>query len=67
MKSKYSANPEATTVKEKLNVSYWQIAQELGVSENTVLRWFRSPMDSDRHTAVIAAIHAVYKRERERI
>lgn len=40
------------------NISYWEVAEELGVHENTVIKWMRKP-DEEHEARIFAAIEAI--------
>ena len=44
-------------------VYLWEIGDYLGVSENTVIRWLRKPLDSAREGLFLNAISEVAKRK----
>lgn len=44
-------------------VKHWQIANYLGISEPTVMRWLRIPLSPEREKAVMEAIEALAKEE----
>ncbi|MGM9936135.1 MAG: hypothetical protein ACI38A_02215 [Candidatus Ornithomonoglobus sp.] len=37
----------------------WQVAVEIGISEMTLIRWFRTPMSKERIERVNAAIETL--------
>jgi hypothetical protein len=41
----------------KANVPLWKIAAALGVSEATMTRWMRLPLQPERETQIIEIIH----------
>ena len=45
-------------------VYIWQIAEDLGVCEMTLLRWLRFPLPEDKKSAFIKAVDEISK-ERE--
>ena len=40
----------------RLNIPYWEIADSLGISENTLCRWLRKPLDEAREQSINQAI-----------
>ena len=44
-------------------VYLWEIGDYLGVSENTVIRWLRKPLDSAREGLLLNAISKVAERK----
>lgn len=45
--------------KEKGNIPYWILGEKLGLSENTIVRWFRQEMDTQKKERVLQAIKEV--------
>lgn len=46
------------------NLSYWRIAEIIGVHENTILHWLREdPLPSDHKTLILEAIEKLKKSE----
>lgn len=41
------------------NVYQYEVARALGVSENTLVRWLRDPMDDETEQSIINAINAL--------
>ena len=41
----------------------WRVAEALGVSEGTLLRWLRHELTADRKAAILAAIEKAKKGE----
>lgn len=44
-------------------VPYWKIAEQLGVSEQTIIRWLRVPLPVDKENAIMAAISLIEREE----
>ncbi|SEL46531.1 hypothetical protein [Ruminococcus albus] len=44
-------------------VRHWELAHELGVSEQTLVRWLRFEMDEDKQMDMLEKIEAVAKRK----
>lgn len=57
------ANQSVREVAKKYGVKHWQIAEYLGISEQTIMRWLRLPLSSEREKAIIQAIEAIAKEE----
>ena len=38
------------------NIPYWQIAQMIGVCENTIIRWLRVPLSTEQAEKIQLAI-----------
>ena len=47
-------------------IPLWKIGDELGVSEITVCRWLRKPLDADKAKRINAAIAAIVEGGEER-
>ena len=45
----------------KDGIANWMIAERLGVSEQTVLRWLRVEMDAKRRNQILAIIQSLKK------
>lgn len=46
-------------------VRLWQIGDELGVSEMTIVRWLRKPLSEDKETQIQTAIQRIVRRRKE--
>ena len=42
-------------------VPFWKIARKIGISEPTLTRWLRVPLDADREALIMAAINELAK------
>ena len=42
-------------------VPFWKIARKIGISEPTLTRWLRVPLDVDREAQILAAIDELAK------
>lgn len=51
-----AVNPRIDERKTAANVPYWRIADELGISENTMLRRMRHQLPADQEAEVLEAI-----------
>lgn len=40
-------------------VRHWQIALHLGISEQTLVRWLRTPLDSEKAQRINSAIESL--------
>lgn len=61
--AKYKTTNENKTeivamLKEKPTIAYWELAQEMGMHENTVSKWMRCPSD-EQAAQIKAAIKAI--------
>ena len=57
-------------IKDKLKargVRHWELAHELGVSEQTLVRWLRFEMDEDRQLDMLEKIETIAKRKENNI
>jgi len=48
-------------------VRHWELAHELGVSEQTLVRWLRLEMDEDKQMDMLEKIEAIAKRKENNI
>lgn len=48
-------------------VYLWEIGEYLGVSENTVIRWLRKPLDKSKESKLSSAISAVAELKGKRV
>jgi len=44
---------------------HWELAKEMGISEFTLSRYLRGPLDSKKEQAILAAIDRLEKAERQ--
>ena len=44
-------------------VRHWELAHELGVSEQTLVRWLRFELDEDRQLDMLTKVEAIAKRK----
>lgn len=35
---------------------YWQVADAMGISESTLIRWLRKPLDRDKRELILNAV-----------
>lgn len=45
--------------RKKGKIPYWMIAEKLSIHENTIVRWFRQEMDTQKKERVLQAIKEV--------
>ena len=50
------ANSEIRRIAKERGVKHWQIAMHMGVSEQTFMRWLRTPLSEDKEKAILCAI-----------
>ena len=48
-------------------VRHWELAHELGVSEQTLVRWLRFELDEDRQLDMLMKVEAIAKRKEKAI
>lgn len=60
------ANNEIRETAKKANVKHWEIAARLGVSEQTFVRWMRSPLANEKEKAILDAINELAKEKEDR-
>lgn len=49
-------------LRKKLNengITYWQLAEYIGVHENTIVRWMRTPLSQEHEQLIRYAMNAV--------
>ena len=50
------ANEKVRLMARKNGVRHWEIAIHIGVSEQTLVRWLRTPLNAERESIVCKAI-----------
>lgn len=50
-------NAKVRNAAKQCGVKHWQIAEQLGVSEQTIMRWLRMPLPAEKEKAILGAIH----------
>lgn len=53
------ANPKIREMLREKKIPYWRLGEELGVSEQTVLRWMRTPLCDWKLDAINKAISRI--------
>ena len=48
-------------------VRHWELAHELGVSEQTLVRWLRFELDEDKQLDMLTKVEAIAKRKENTI
>ena len=48
-------------------VRHWELAHELGVSEQTLVRWLRFELDEDRQLDMLMKVETIAKRKENAI
>lgn len=59
------ANNTIREAAKRKGVKHWQIAEHLGISEPTIMRWLRVPLSPEKEKAVMEAIEALAKEGRQ--
>lgn len=57
------ANQEIRRYAKVRGVKHWEIAAYLGISEQTILRWLRTPLPTEKETAIREAVDAIERRK----
>ena len=55
------ANQTIREAAKRKGVKHWQIADYLGISEPTIMRWLRIPLSPEREKVIMEAIEALEK------
>lgn len=42
---------------------YWRVAEEIGVCENTLIRWLRTEVSGEKRTLIEDAVHKLIAQE----
>lgn len=58
------ANQTIRDAAKRKGVKHWQIANYLGISEPTIMRWLRIPLSPEREKAIIEAVEVIAKEGR---
>lgn len=58
------ANQTIREMAKRKDVKHWQIAEYLGISEPTIMRWLRVPLSTERERIITEAIEAIAKEGR---
>ena len=58
------ANQTIREAAKRKGVKHWQIANYLGISEPTIMRWLRFPLSPEREKAIMEAIEVIAKEGR---
>ena len=58
------ANQTIREAAKRKGVKHWQIAEHLGISEPTIVRWLRVPLSPERKKAIMEAIEVLAKEGR---
>lgn len=53
------ANQKIRKYAKEKGVKHWEIAAYLGISEQTILRWLRTPLPPEKETAIQEAIDLI--------
>ena len=55
------ANKGVRELIEKNGVKHWRVALQLGVSEQTLVRWLRVPLTKEKDDAIRVAVEQIAK------
>lgn len=55
-------NTELRELIREKNIFLWQVADELDVSEPTLLRWLRYPLDDEKRKSFLDAVKRIERR-----
>ena len=55
------ANNEIRKAAKDHGIKHWEIAMHLGISEQTLMRWLRTPLSSEKESVIFAAINELAK------
>lgn len=50
------ANTDIKTLLKRNGLFYWQVAEQIGVAESTLLRWMRIELDAERKDQIASAV-----------
>ena len=59
----HSDNQEIKNKVKENGLFMWQIADEIGISEPTLVRWMRYPLSAEKRASVMDAIKHLKERE----
>ncbi len=59
------ANQTVREAAKAKGVKHWQIANYLGISEPTIMRWLRVPLPPEKEKIIMEAIEALAKEEHQ--
>lgn len=57
------ANSDIRNEAKSHGIKHWQIAEKIGVSDQTIMRWLRVPLSDERKRMIIEAIEELAKGE----
>lgn len=55
------ANQTVREAAKRKGVKHWQIAECLGISEPTIMRWLRIPLSPEKEKAIMEAVEVLAK------
>lgn len=65
MDNKGKANEKLRDMLKEYHIPFWKLGVALGVSEQTVVRWFRTPLTPERTFRVRMGIDKIYVMEHQ--
>ncbi len=54
-----TANQDIRGAIRSAGIKHWQVALQLGISDQTLIRWLRVPLSEEKRTTILAAINAL--------
>lgn len=57
------ANQELRNYAKKRGVAFWEIGYELGVSEQAIIRWMRTPLNEEKEARIKSAVDKILERK----
>lgn len=61
-----TANPQIRRELKENSIPFWKIAEKIGVSESTVVRWFRTELTPEQAERVNRSIQQILKENAEK-
>ncbi|MEE1056781.1 MAG: hypothetical protein UH239_05990 [Acutalibacteraceae bacterium] len=59
------ANSDVRGILKRERIAYWEIAQVLGIHENSLTRWMRTELDVDKKFKILRAVNTVVRKREE--
>lgn len=64
MNTPYQNNNVIRNAMKRGNISQWQLADEIGVSESTIGKWFRYELTGEKHSIVVDGLNRILSRKK---
>ena len=58
-----TANKELRQYMKAHGITYWRVAEMIGVCEYTVLRWLRTELNDEKRTLIEDAVHKLIEQQ----